>query len=91
MSDNEKKQEKERIINIDKRRVEKLEENGHYFSLLEQFDSLYAKLMYTNNMTPQEGIRFITLCKYLHKNGHMESLRLRCKYLLDKYVKDYGL
>lgn len=79
------------INDLDQVRVERLEKNGHYSSLLERLDLLVSKLHYSNNMTKQEGIEFITLCKYFIKNGHTESLRIRCNYYLEKYIKGKGL
>ena len=81
------KKEESNVIQIDKRRVEKLETNGHYFSMLEQFETLHAKFFYTSEMDKKEAINFVTLCRYFEKNGHSEALRLRCKFLLEKYVE----
>lgn len=82
---------KTKISDLDQKRIERLEKNGHYTSLLEQLDLLVSKLHYSSNMTKQEAIEFITLCKYFIKHGHIESLRIRCNYYLEKYIKGKGL
>lgn len=93
MSEEEKKELDEilnNVTHIDEGRIQKMVERGHYFSLLERFDILRIKFMY-DDLQKEEAIQFVTLCKYLIKNGHSESLRLSCSYMHKKYMQKQGL
>lgn len=94
MSDNDKKELEElvdiNITSIDKGRIKKLKEKGHYFSMLERFDVLQVKFIY-DTLSKEEAIQFITYCKYFMENGHSEAFRLRCFYIHKKYMEKQGL
>lgn len=78
------------IVDMDDLRVKRLTNRGHYISLLEQFDLLRVKFMY-DQLSKQEALRFVTLCKYFMEHGHSESLKLTCKYIYKRYMESYGL
>jgi hypothetical protein len=80
-----------KVTHIDSKRVAKLEKNGHYTSLLEEFDILRAKLMYSMNMDATEAVRLVTLTKYFLKHAHSEAFRLHVQHIYDRYIKDYNL
>lgn len=86
-----KEDEDNNITHLDKGRVSKLERNGHYYSLLEEFDLLKSKLIYNYSMDTREAHRLVTLIKYFLKNGHSEAFKLQVRYLHDKYIKDFKL
>lgn len=78
------------ITSLDKGRIKRLKERGHYFSMLEKFDVLQVKFIY-DTLTKEEAINFITYCKYFMENGHSEAFRLRCYYIHKKYMEKQGL
>lgn len=83
--------DEKKVTHIDSRRIRKLESNGHYYSLLEEFDLLRSKLIYNYSMDKKEAHRLVTLIKYFLKNGHNEAFKLQVQYLHDKYIKDFKL
>lgn len=82
---------KKKITHLDSRRVKKLETKGHYFSLLEEFETLRAKLVYGMTLDTKEAHRLVTLVKYFLKNAHSESFRIHVQFIHDKYIKDFKL
>lgn len=83
--------EDKKITHLDKKRVKRLEDKGHYTSLLEEFEILRAKLLYGMPMNQKEGTRLVTLVKYFLKHAHSESFKIHVQHLYDKYVKDFKL
>jgi hypothetical protein len=79
------------VVSIDDGRLKRLADRGHYNSLLEKFDILRIKFIYDDLKSKEEAIQFVTLCKYLLKFGHSESLRLNCHYMYKKYIQKQGL
>ena len=80
-----------KITHIDKKRLDHLTVNGHYNSMLENFETLRIKLLYDKELTKQEAIMLITLTKYFIRNGHNEAFRLSCEYLYERYIGPYEL
>jgi hypothetical protein len=91
MSEEKDKKEETNVSHIDEQRIKKLQVQGHYVSLLEEFDRLKAKLLYGYDMDKQEAHKLITLTKYFLKNAHSEGFRLHVQYIYDKYIKEYDL
>lgn len=89
MSDN--KEEKKNVISLDDKRVERLTQRGHYFTMLEKFELLRLKFVYNDEMTKQEALSFITMCKYFAKYGHSEPFRYSCEQILKRYIEPHGL
>ncbi len=80
-----------KITHLDSKRIERLETRGHYYSLLEEFDILRSKLVYSMDMDKHEATRLVTLVKYFLKNAHNESFRIHVQHIYDRYIKDYDL
>ena len=89
MSDNEGK--KNNIVSLDDKRIERLTQRGHYFTMLEQFELLRLKFIYGDTMNKKEALDFITMCKYFVKYGHSEPFRYSCEQILKKYIEPHGL
>lgn len=85
------KEEKTNVVSIDEARIDKMKKNGHYYSMVEQFEMLRLKFLYNDEMTKQEGIDFVTYLKYFSIYGHSESFKYSCKKMLEKYVEPSGL
>jgi transcriptional regulator len=86
-----KKSTDNNVTHLDKRRIEKLERNSSYFPLLEEFDTLRAKLIYNKRMSSDEAVRLVTLVKYFLKHAHNEAFRIHVEHIYDKYIKEYEL
>lgn len=84
MSEEEKKDKQ--IVHIDKARIKKLEVRGNYWKLYEEFDMLRLKLIYEEGLTTVDAHRFVTLLRYLMKNGHNDSAKYMARKLYEKYV-----
>jgi hypothetical protein len=78
------------VIPIDHARLKRLLKRGNYISMLEQFDLLRIKFMY-DELTKEEAIKFVTMCKYFMNYGHTESIKLVCYYLYKKYIEHHNL
>lgn len=93
MSDKENK--KDELINnlnyIDQARIKRMKERGHILSMLEEFEILSIKFYHDKLTEKREVIKFITLVKYFAENAPTEALKLRCKFILEKYVDKHGL
>ncbi len=88
MSEEEKK-EKSNVVHIDKARIKSLEKKN-YWKLYEEFDMLRLKLIYENGLTQEDGTRFVTLLRFMMKNGHSESMKYMARKLYEKYVLGVG-
>lgn len=80
-----------KVTHIDRQRVKRLEQKGHYFSLVEEFDVLRAKLIYNKHMDKKEAIRLVYLVKYFLKHAHNEAFRIHVQHIYDRYIKEYKL
>jgi len=82
----EEKKDKPSVVHIDKARVKKLEKLGNYWKLFEEFDMLRLKLVYEEGMSNEDANRFVTLLRYMMKNGHSDSVKYMARKLYEKYV-----
>lgn len=87
----EKKEEKSNVIHIDSKRIDRLKTRGHYFQMYDSFDLLRIKLMYGEGLTPEEGIKLVTLTKYFMEFGHNEQIKIIAKHIHDKFIVKHGL
>jgi len=82
----EEKKDKPTVIHIDRARIKKLEVKGNYWKLFEEFDTLRLKLAYEKAMTHQDANRFVTLLRYMMKNGHSDSIKYMARKLYEIHV-----
>lgn len=79
------------VSHIDDMRVERLAQNGVYWNLFDQFNTLEVKLGYGENLTPKEVREYCLLTKYLMKYGHSEAIQFKCNKIYERYMKEQGL
>lgn len=76
------------IINIDRARIKKLENEGNYWKLFEEFDLLRLKYYHEQGFqTSKEALRFMTLLRYMTKNGHNEATKYMAIKLLENIMR----
>ena len=87
--DNIKPEEENALSNItpiDKARFRKLDRIS-YWMALEEWEILRIKIFMEGQFTGNDVHRFFLLCKYIHKNGHSESIKRIVKYLYTKLLE----
>lgn len=90
-SNEEEQKPLENLTHIDEMRVRRLEENGHYYSILERFDLLCVKFYGGEVLDKEEARDFVLYTKYLLKNGHSDAMRERCRQINEKFIIPEGL
>jgi hypothetical protein len=73
------------VRHIDERRFVKIAEKS-YLAIVDEYECLKIKFFNQVELTTEESVRFVTLCKYLVNNGHNDSFKLSCQLLYDKYM-----
>ena len=79
------------IMHIDEARLRRMSKKGHTLSMLEEYEMLKLKFLYSKLDDRIEAMRLVTLCKYFMEKGPTELIRLSSSLFYDKYINGKGI
>ena len=86
-----KKEDITNVTHIDDLKIKRLNENGTYWNIFDQWNTLEIRVAYSEMLTPAEAREYCLLTKYLIKHGQSEAIKIKCKYIYERYMRDQGL
>lgn len=79
------------VSNIDDIKIERLAQRGVYYNIFDEWNALEVRVSYGEVLTPAEARNYCILTKYLIKHGHSDAIKIKCKHVYNRYMKEQGL